>query len=128
MMRSYTTLPGLSCIFLEDSYVLAIEARPSELRISLDLVLTPDHPAYRSARMGEQHSYRRAEMIFSGVTRLLWVDQGAPSARDASGKVDFGNIDSYEWDDAGHRLVGDFGRLEVVAEHPRIELLEIQSP
>jgi hypothetical protein len=121
-MRPYTALTGLAEVYLEDSYVLGIEARPGELRFLLDLVLTPSHTAYRPAAPGEQHCYRRAQLVFTGVTRLVWTDQGAPPARDACGELDYGNVDVYEWDDAGHRLTGDWGRIEVVAEAVSVDL------
>ncbi len=57
--RVYTELPGLADVYLEDSYVLGIEARPAELRFLLDLVLTPSHEQYRPPLPGEQHCYRK---------------------------------------------------------------------
>jgi hypothetical protein len=124
MMRPYTELPGLADIYLEDSYVLGIAARPTELRFLLDLVLTPSHERYRPPSPGEQYCYRKGELIFKGVTRLLWADQGAPPARDASAELDYGNIDGYEWDESSHRLYGgDWGGIDVVADAVTVKLL-----
>jgi hypothetical protein len=124
MMRPSTELPGLADIYLEDSYVLGVEARPAELRFLVDFVLTPSHEQYRPPPPGDQHCYRKGWLIFKGVTRLLWADQGAPPARDASGELDWGNIDEYEWDESGHHLSGgDWGRIDVVTDAVTVELV-----
>lgn len=122
MPNPYTSRPGLTEIYLEDSYVLAIEARPGQLRFTLEFVLTPRHPDYRPPRQDEQHCYRRGELIFGGVTALRWTGQGSPPARDATGEIDYGNIDTYEWDAASDRLTGEWGRIEVTAASVSVEL------
>jgi len=46
-----------------------------------------------------------------------------PPARDASGELDYGGIDGYEWDESGHHLFGDWGRIDVVADTVTAELV-----
>jgi hypothetical protein len=53
---------------------------------------------------------------FGGVTGLEWVEQGSPPARDASGEVDYGHIDSMRWDRRDFELDGDWGRMRLCAE------------
>ena len=115
-MNSYPEIAQLSGLLLEESYVLDIEARPGLVRFELDIVLTPEHPQYLSPSAEEQHCFRRGRMEFLRVRRVVWADQGAPPARDAAGEVDFGNIDSFTWNDLGYELEGSWGRMEVQAE------------
>jgi len=122
MTREYQQLPGLEAIVLEESYVLDIEAHPTTIEFAMDFVLTAEHRDYRPPLAGEMYCTRRGVLTFSGVTRCLWSDQGAPPARDATGEVDFGHIDSLLHDPAGYALEGDWGRMEVRAERVAIRL------
>lgn len=122
MMRPYYELPSLRGLLLEESYVLDIVAHPGEVSFMLDLVLTPDHPEHGPPKPGDQFCFRRAVLTFNGVGRLLWSNSGSPPARDASGEEDFGHVDSHEWDDAGHVLEGDWGRMEIVCLNVEVRL------
>lgn len=115
-MTAYTALPQLSGLLLEESYVLGIEARPTSVRFVLDLVLTREHPRYADPVPGEQYCFRRGHIEFVGVRRLLWTAQGAPPARDASGELDYGNIDLFNASEIGYELEGTWGRMEVQAD------------
>jgi hypothetical protein len=121
-MKAYTELPGFEGLLLEESYVLDIEAHPGVLVLSMDLVLTPEHPQYSEPLPDEQYCYRNGFIRFTGVQRLVWVDQGAPPATDATGEVDYGNIDSFEWDEVGTRLQGSWGQIELRAARSEVEL------
>jgi hypothetical protein len=117
-MRPYEDLPALAGIFLEESYVLDVQAHPATLHFLMDLVLTPLHPEYTTPKnrdTQEQYCYRRGTIIFSRVRRILWQDQGTPPARDAAGELDYGNIDSFAWEGDSYRLNGDWGDLEITA-------------
>jgi hypothetical protein len=118
----YQVISGLDDVYFEDSYVLAITARPGRVVISLDLVLTPQHPEYRPPAPGEQHCYRRAELVFEGVRQLWWRSSNAPPASDASGELDLGNIDSFTVGENRYHLEGDWGSMDVDAAHPSIRL------
>lgn len=115
-VTAYTSLPQLSEFLLEESYVLGIEARPTSVRFALDLVLTPEHPRYADPVPGEQYCFRRGHIDFVGVRRLLWTAQGAPPARDASGELDYGNIDLFNLTETGYELEGAWGRMELQAD------------
>lgn len=114
-MRRYVEISQLRDVLLEESYVLGIAATPGAVRFELDLVLTPDHAEYRPPAPGEQCCFRRGSLVFKGVTRLLWSNSGNPRAVDSSGEDDYGQIDSFEWDDAGALLGGGWGRMEIVS-------------
>lgn len=112
-MRPYTDISALRHIYLEDSWVLGIDATPGRLSFRMDLVLTPEHPEYRAAAPGEQHCYGGGELSFTGVSRLQWLAADIRPGVDASGEHDYGNIDIFEWDERAARLEGDWGQIEV---------------
>lgn len=116
MTRGYQQIAGLEAILLEESYVLDIEAHPTRVEFTMDFVLTAEHRDYRSPLAGETYCTRRGLLSFSGVTRCLWSNQGAPPARDATGEVDFGHIDSLLCDLTGFALEGDWGHMDLLAE------------
>ena len=118
----YDEIPSLAAILLEESYVLDIEAHPASVQFSVDFVLTPEHPEYCPPGADESYCCRRGWLRFSGVTRCLWANQGAPPARDATGEVDYGNIDSFAWDTASYLLEGDWGHMELIAERLEVHL------
>jgi hypothetical protein len=114
-MQSYTELPGLAEIVLEESYVLGIRIEPGTVSFDMDFVLSSHHPRYTPPPPDERDSFRRGTLRLLGVRRLRWDGQGAPPALDASGEIDFGHIDSFEWEDDTFVLEGDWGRLEANA-------------
>jgi hypothetical protein len=64
---------------------------------------------------GEVECFRHGNLQFRRVERLGWEEQGSPAAIDASGEVDWGHIDSFEWEDGRYVLAGDWGRIEARA-------------
>lgn len=122
VMRPYTEIGPLSELLLEESYVLRITATPGEVRFELDLVLTPGHPDFTPPKPAEQYCFRRGFLVFKGVTRLLWSHPGNAPAVDATDEVDYGQIDSFEWDDAGALLEGSWGRMEIVSSRVEVDL------
>lgn len=54
-MIDYSQFPGLTGVYLEDSYVLGIAEAPGQLTFKLDAVLTPESPAYHPPQPGEQY-------------------------------------------------------------------------
>lgn len=122
-MTNYADMPELRTYYLEDSWVLDIVASPGLLTIAIDLVLTSEHPDYGPPRPGEQHCYRRGEIRFTDVTNLEWAGQGViRPARDASGEIDYGNIDALSSDGGTYSLAGDFGSIRVRAGAIHVEL------
>jgi hypothetical protein len=118
----YHSLAGFEHVYLEDSYVLAVTAEPATVTINLELVLTTDHPAYQPPGDGEQHHLQPADIIFTRVTSLTWVDQGEPPATDATGQIDYGGIDTLHREGITTALEGDFGRLRIDSPAPTLRL------
>ena len=121
-MRSYTEIPGFESVALEESYVIDICATPGILRFELELALTPDHPAYAAPPPEESECFRRGQIRFEGVKRLVWKGQGAPPATDATGEADRGHIDNFQWDEKTFSLEGDWGQINLLAAKVYIEL------
>lgn len=121
-MHPYVEIAQLRELLLEESYLLGITAVPGKVTFELDLVLTPGHAEYSAPKPGEQYCVRRGVLVFEGVSRLLWSHSGNPPAVDASGEVDYGQIDSFEWDDVGALLEGSWGRMEIVSSSVEVAL------
>ena len=123
-MIDYNSFPGLAGIFLEDSYVLGITQSSDQLVFRLDAVLTPEHPAYHSARPGEQYCYEKGSLVFPDITRVEWLKRGNDHYTDASGEEDFGNIDVLTLDGNAFVAEGDWGAVRIFGEQPRFELVD----
>lgn len=128
MTADYTEIAALQEVFLEESWVLGIEARPGSLIFRLDMVLTVRHPMYHSPASGEQFCYRTGVLAFLGVSSLMWSNQGAPPARDAIGQLDYDNIDHMDFEGDRYRLDGSWGEIEVVAEGLAVSFDERSAP
>lgn len=116
----YPQLNGFEHVHLEDSFVLGIEAAPGRLALDVELVLTPQHPAYHPPTPGEQNCYARAAIEFCNVRNLNWTGQGTPPATDASGEKDYGGIDALSRNGAVFHLEGDWGVIDVTSDAPEI--------
>jgi hypothetical protein len=90
----YGELPGFAEVYLEDSWVLAVRATPARIEFDMEFVLREGHPLYEPPSSGEQYCYHRGRLTIDNVKSLNWTDQGSPPAVDASGELDFGNIDA----------------------------------
>ncbi len=114
-MVDYTEIADLRAIYLEDSWVLGIEASPSIVRITMEFVLTTDHPSYSPPPPEHHHCYRRGALEFTGVETLSWVDQQQHPGTDATGETDWGNIDSMLWESDNFQLEGSWGEMKLKA-------------
>ena len=110
--------------YLEDSYVLGLdESEPLRLAFSLLLVLTPQHPLYSKPLPMEQHCYRNGTLVFEGVSSLRWTERSFKPLWDASGTVDYGNIDVFKIKPQGqYYLEGDWGSVRITARRAAITL------
>ncbi|MFE6284795.1 hypothetical protein [Streptomyces sp. NPDC057877] len=107
-------------VYLEDGFVLGIQANPGRLCLDVEVVLTPEHPRYRPPAPGEQYCYAVAVIEFADVRRLTWDGQGTPPAKDASGETDYGGIDALFWDGSAYHVEGDWGAIVVVSAAPAL--------
>lgn len=117
---NYWQFPGFENIYLEDSYVLSINAKTS-IQILLETVLTENHSLYTQPLPGEQYCYRRMTVNFPHPqTYDLVVNNISPIA-DPDGSIDYGNIDEFFRADGKYYLrVGEWGELTIVSDPPMI--------
>lgn len=112
-MIDYTKFPELPGIYLEDSLVLAIEEKPGTFVFKLDAVLTPAHPNYHHPSPGEQYCYADGALIFTNVSRVIWLTRAVGHYTDASGQEDLGNIDSLTINGGAFAVEGDWGKVRI---------------
>jgi hypothetical protein len=123
-MISYESLPGMQGVYLEDSYVLAIDEPGEDMRFRMEFVLTPVHPDYRPPPADRQHCYRQGWLIFPNVKDCRLRRSDARAARDERGREDLGNIDCLREESPGHYSAeGDWGELDVVSDGPVVRLI-----
>jgi hypothetical protein len=110
--------------YLQDSYVMGMdESDPSRIAFSLLLVLTPEHLLYAKPLPSEQHCYRRGVLAFCGVSSVNWTRRNFRPMTDATGEIDYGNIDIFELGpDNLYELDGDWGHVSLTAESASITL------
>src|SRR5882672_6810127 len=114
----YYQLRGLEHVYLEDSYVLDIQISPSCIEFSLLLVLTEQHPLYSPPPPDEQYCYRKAVLRFPNVERVEWLEKSLRPYTDATGTVDYGNIDEFLMEGEHYYISGDWGKLKIKSSPP----------
>jgi hypothetical protein len=119
-VRPYDELPGFEHVYLEDSWVLGVTEGVGGLRLNLDLILTDQHPKWTPAKPEERYCYVSAALVFASPHRVKWIKQPDRPARDATGELDWGNIDSFEWDDSTYELEGGWGAVIVEGDAPQL--------
>ncbi len=117
---NYWQLPGFENIYLEDSYVLSINANTISIQILLEAVLTENHPLYTPALSGEQYCYRQMTVKFPHPQTYDLVLNNISPIADPDGSVDYGNIDDFFREDDKYYLRGEWGELTIVSDPPRL--------
>ena len=115
---NYWQLPGFENIYLEDSYVLSINANTISIQILLEAVLTENHPLYTPALSGEQYCYRQMTVNFPHPQTYDLVLNNISAIADPDGSVDYGNIDEFFRADDKYYLRGEWGKLTIVSDPP----------
>jgi hypothetical protein len=118
MTGTYTDLPDLADVYLEDSFVLEVRESSDSVALRLDLVLTQDHPRYRDPLPGEQYCYVPATLTFATASKIDWIDRSSAQFRDANGEVDMGNIDFFQVEEGAFHLGGDWGEVRIFSAAP----------
>lgn len=121
MAVPYHELPGLGTLYLEDSFVLAIDEEPGKFRISLECVLTEQDPHYRPPLPNEQHCYERLTIEFDKVHSVDWLKKAFKWTPDADGP-DLGSIDTFErLADGTYTLAGyGWGLVHIKADELKV--------
>ncbi|MDT0581713.1 hypothetical protein [Brumicola blandensis] len=102
-------------IDLQDSFVLDWSESNSELVFQIEASVWPGSKHYVEPKESEHTCYKKASIRFfdfdsiSGLKSKSEVVQSS----DASGELDYGNIDSFSATSRGFLLDGDFGNVLV---------------
>ena len=119
--KPYYELPRFDQVYLEDSFVTGLIENGAELSFLLDLILREGHPRYSPPKPHEQYCYRRAKLMFVRPTLVRWETRDFRPTTDASGEVDYGNIDAMQvLDDGSYHLEGSWGAVLVTSAPPSI--------
>ncbi|MDT8911403.1 hypothetical protein [Amycolatopsis sp. PS_44_ISF1] len=120
-MTNYTDFPDLASVYLEDSFVLAIDETPTTLSYRLEAVLTQAHPRYHEPPPDEAHCYADAVLTIADITKTEWITRSAQPFRDATGEEDLGNIDRLQRHGDHYEIAGDWGHVRVYSTaEPRL--------
>ncbi len=123
-MSTTATIAELADVNLEDSYVLdIIQTGDTQFRFVLDLVLTETHPAYTPPAPDQQYCYHLGELVFHGVRHIHWLRHTLHAYHDASGAVDYGNIDRLYARNGTFFVEGDWGAVAITADRVQVQLL-----
>lgn len=96
-------------IDLNDSFVLGWQLEGDRLVFDLEISVWPESTHYYTPKD------RKAALVFQGtecIQGLVSMSE-ARSSTDASGEVDYGNIDELRVRPDGASIVGDFGTVEI---------------
>ena len=119
----YHRLPNFEHLYLEDSYVLNIKVEESSVQIFVEAVLNEGHPQYSAPLPNEQYCYRKACIFFPSVDKVTWVKKIMRPYKDATGKIDYGNIDRFYFSEGHYHLLGDWGEIDIVSSEPKFEFV-----
>lgn len=124
MQLKYENFPGFEDVYLEDSYILGIDTTLQTVTMELDVVLIETHPLYKKPSINEHYCMRKGQIIFPNCKEVNWIEKSMIPSTDATGEVDYGNIDSFVLIDGRYKIEGDLGRLDIISDSP---ILEIQN-
>lgn len=124
MKLDYYNIEELENVYLEDSYVLRIKTDSNSAEFRLSVVLTENHPLYNPPKQDEYYCCKKAVLSFPAATEIIWVEVNIDPAIDANGEVDFGNIDSFFYNDQYYELSGSWGELKIQSAKPTIKFME----
>ncbi len=68
------------------------------------------------------YCYRKAQISFSNVKSLFWTDKNSQYSTDASGEIDFGNIDEFFLVDGIYKIFSGLGDFEIISDKPKLEI------
>ncbi len=119
----YKLTPEFSEIYIEDSYVLGINEYSDVMEFLMLIVLRENHPLYSLPKTGEQYCYRRGKIIFPDTKKVNWSKKSFNPTEDIDGEIDYGNIDSFVFENGKYHLVGEWGDVLVESGTPQIILI-----
>ncbi len=121
-MNNYFEIDGLKNIYLEDSFVLNITEKNDEIRYEVEFVLTENHPLYSTPSEAEQYCYKKGNLLFKGVSSVVWDDRSNKNFVDKNDEIDYGNIDCFSFSGESFKLSGDWGVVNFKANSVAVVL------
>ncbi len=112
---NWTQIELLKGIDLNDSFILNWKHEDNRLSFDLEASIWPESEYYTKPKKDEYTCYRKATLSFMGVNNIrgLKTLESVRFSTDASGKIDYGNIDSLQSTSTGFELDGDFGSVSI---------------
>ena len=77
----------------------------------MDFALAPDHPDYLPPGDESQECYKRGLIRITNFSKAIWNASGLSPSTDATGELDFGNLDTFSYDGRSWFLAGDWGTI-----------------
>ncbi len=118
-MRVNNLSDALGSLVLEETYVLQISISPGRATIILDaLEVQPSADASSSPTAS-----RRISIEFTGVTSVAGRWSGLQPATDASGELDYGELEKLEQTGNKYHILGEFGAIDIEAVEVSVDSL-----
>jgi hypothetical protein len=112
-LSPYSEVAPLDRFYFEDSYVRAISASGARFTLTVEAVLTPQHPNFGMPKGGEQYAYEHIVLRFENARVVIYEPSGVSPSVDSGGEEDLGNIDSFRVGEDGYFLLeGEWGTVE----------------
>jgi hypothetical protein len=82
-------------VLINDTFVLGWHREAEQLVFAVEASLWPEHPDYEPPRPNEWTCYKRARLVFEGVSSVEGLPDmaSAPRCTDADGSQCFGSLD-----------------------------------
>jgi hypothetical protein len=116
----YELDPDFSEIYLEDSYVVGLNETSNSIEFLMDLALREKHPFYIPPKADEQYCFKKGKIIFPDVKNITWKEKSFMPSKDADGEIDYGNIDSFVFENGKYNLTGGWGEVLIESGTPKI--------
>ncbi len=116
---------GPEHVYLPDSWVLSVRTDADLVRFLIDAVLEYEHPMfYWPPHAGEQYPYAILRWQMSGEVHWNEGPNLDKPAIDATGEIDFGNIDAWWSEGKLTFLEGDWGSVRI---RDAVHMVEFES-
>lgn len=120
MKKSYYDLDNLKNLYLEDSYVIAIEINGSYIKFDILAVIIKGHELYSIPIEGEEYCYKNISLQFPELKSYKFLSNKVNPMVDIDGQIDIGNIDSFVFDNGKYILEGEWGIIEIESTSPKV--------
>lgn len=113
-MNKYYYNEILKDLYLEDSFVLEIIELSDKLLFKMEFVLCESHQLYHDPKENERYCWHLGEIVFSNIESINWIERNPDKfSIDANNEIDYGNIDTFDFEENTYNLAGDWGLVEI---------------